>query len=309
MKYVFDYKELTTVSAKPRIVTIGNFDGVHLGHQAVLAKARKDADLLNMELAALTFEPHPADLLKPSGPQLRLVEPDRKAALLIDCGADLVLAQRFDKEFAHLTAEHFVTEVLVRSLGAKLIIIGENFRFGRGREGDVELLCQFGDKLGFEVRGEQLIRSDNADVSSSRIRQLLIKGDVAGVRRLLGRCHEVPGTVVSGRGQGIKLGFPTVNLGKIKVLVPSPGIYAAYCDIEGSTQMAAAYIGDRPTMGHGYSIEAHLLDYTGDLYDRRVVIRFVERVRDDKKFANLEALTEQMAKDVDRAREILEADK
>ncbi len=306
MKYVVDYQDLISVDTSvPRIVSIGNFDGVHVGHQAVLAHARQEATRLGMELAVLTFEPHPAELLKPEGPRLRLVEPERKADLLDTCGADLVLAQRFDEEFSRLDAESFSADVLVHALHAKLIIVGENFRFGRGRGGDVAALVRFGTELGFEVRGERLVRSDEADVSSSRIRQLLLAGDVANAHRLLGRFHEVPGTVVAGHGEGAGLGFPTINLGDVKVLVPGPGIYAAQCAVDETEIMAAAYIGDRPTMGHGFSIEAHLLDYSGDLYGRRVAVRFVERVRGDEKFESPEKLAEQVARDVDRIRQIL----
>ncbi|MCP4675722.1 MAG: bifunctional riboflavin kinase/FAD synthetase [Deltaproteobacteria bacterium] len=306
MECVYDYNELRADTARPRIVTIGNFDGVHLGHQAVLAKARRDARRHGVELAVLTFEPHPAELLKPSGPRLRLVEPERKAELLAECGADLLLAQRFDREFAELSAERFTADVLVRSLGATEVIVGENFRFGRGRVGDVDALREFGKAMDFQVRGEQLVRSRKADISSSRIRQLLQLGNPAVAGILLGRPHEIPGTVMPGRKEGRNLGFPTINLGDVRVLVPGPGIYAAFCDIEDDTVMAAAYIGDRPTMGHGFSIEAHLLDYDNDLYGQRVVLRFIERVREDMKFANLDQLKEQMSRDVDLIHEILE---
>jgi len=306
MECIYDYNELRADTARPRIVTIGNFDGVHVGHQAVLAKASRDAKRHGLELAVLTFEPHPAELLKPDGPRLRLVEPERKAELIAECGADLLLAQRFDREFAQLSAERFTAEVLVRSLGATEIIVGENFRFGRGRIGDVHALREFGRTMGFQVSGEQLVRSRKADISSSRIRQLLQLGNLAVASILLGRPHEIPGTVMPGRKEGRSLGFPTINLGDVRVLVPGPGIYAAQCVIGGDIEMAAAYIGDRPTMGHGFSIEAHLLDYDKDLYGQRVVLRFIERVRDDMKFENLDELKEQMSRDVDLIREILE---
>ena len=151
MECIYDYNELRADTARPRIVTIGNFDGVHVGHQAVLAKASRDAKRHGLELAVLTFEPHPAELLKPDGPRLRLVEPERKAELIAECGADLLLAQRFDREFAQLSAERFTAEVLVRSLGATEIIVGENFRFGRGRIGDVHALREFGRTMGFQL--------------------------------------------------------------------------------------------------------------------------------------------------------------
>ncbi len=309
MKYVFDYKELAKSPAEPRVTTIGNFDGVHVGHQAVLARAKRDADQRGMELAVLTFEPHPAELFKPDGPRLRLVDPKRKVELLASCGADVVLAQQFDEEFARLSAEQFATDVLAGALGAKHIIIGENFRFGREREGDVEALKALGEKLGFEVSGEALVKSEATDVSSSRVRKVLLEGNVAEAAQLLGRYHEVSGVVTEGRGEGEKLGFPTINLDNVKVVVPTQGIYAAYCDVDGATFQAAAYLGDRPTFGFGYSVEAHLLDCDKNLYGKRVVLRLVERIRGDMKFDSVEALTEQIAKDVGEARSLTEAGK
>jgi riboflavin kinase/FMN adenylyltransferase len=305
MRYVIDYRELDASNAKPRIVTIGNFDGVHIGHQAVLAEARKDADESGMELAVLTFEPHPAEFLKPDGLRLRLVEPERKADLLAEHGADLILAQHFDEQFASLSPKRFASDVLVRALGAKLVIIGENFRFGRRREGDLESLSFLGEDMGFEVRGRKLVHSADTLVSSSKIRELVQAGDMTGAGRLLGRCHELPGTVVSGRGQGSELGFPTINLSDIFVLSPASGIYAAYCASGGEMRPAAVYIGDRPTLGFGYSVEAHLLDHAEDLYGRRVVLHFVQRVRGDRKFGDKKSLVNQMTKDVERVRDIL----
>ena len=230
-------------------------------------------------------------------------------ALLAECGSDVVLAQRFDDNFAHLTAERFAGDVLVRALGAKMVIVGENFRFGRGREGGLKTLCKLGEDLGFAVRSKTLVQSDNVEISSTRIRKLIMDGAVADANDLLGRRHELPGKVIHGEGKGREFGFPTINLGEVAVLVPGPGIYAAYCDIDDRVEKAAVYIGDRPTMGYGYTIEAFLIDFSGDLYGRRATLRFVERVRGDKKFDSLSSLTEQIAKDVERTRGILESDR
>lgn len=305
MELAVDYKELIERSTKHRIVTIGNFDGVHLGHQAVLQHARREAESKGLELAVLTFEPHPAEFLKPEGTKLRLSEPKRKAELLSESGADLILAQRFDEQFSKLSAEDFATDVLVRALKAKKVIVGANFRFGKGRQGGVATLTRLGEKLGFEVRGKQLIRSENDEVSSSRIRQLILKGEVALSGELLGRCYEIPGTVSPGKHHGKILGFPTLNLEDIHVLLPAPGIYAARCVIGNQEKEAAVYIGNRPTMGFGFSVEAHLIDFSGNLYGQRVVLKLVARIRGDKKFPNSTALKEQMTLDVERTREIL----
>ncbi|MDJ0762564.1 MAG: riboflavin biosynthesis protein RibF [Myxococcota bacterium] len=298
MKCVFDYKALAAFPARPRIISIGNFDGVHLGHQAVLAKARQDADQMDLALAVLTFEPHPTELLSPEASRLRLATPERKVALLGQSGADLVLIQRFDSDFAHLSAQCFAADVLAKALCAKHVIVGENFRFGHGREGNVTLLRQYGQELGFEVSGEHLIRFAEADVSSSRIRKHLLDGDVTAAKQLLGRYHEMPGKVIADRGHGTAIGIPTINLANIQVVIPGPGIYAAYCDIGDKTEKAAVYIGNRPTLGFGYSVEAHLLGVSENLYDRDVVLRFVARVRGDETFDSEAQLIAQIKKDI-----------
>jgi riboflavin kinase/FMN adenylyltransferase len=307
MRLLYDYRELDRTTGPARAVTIGNFDGVHVGHRAVLEHAVEISGARGLELAVLTFEPHPAELFRAGEVKLRLVEPERKVELLSECGVDLVLAQKFDEQFAGLSAESFAGDVLVRALRARLVIVGENFRFGQGRVGDVSMLRDLGRRLDFEVRSEPLVGVAGAGVSSSRIRELLSAGEVSEAARLLGRLHEVSGTVVRGKGDaGNALGFPTVNLDDVSVLTPGKGIYAAHCDVEGQTLKCAAYIGDRPTLGHGATLEAHLMDFDGDLYDRRVRLRFVERLRGEQKFDGMDALRQQVGRDIARARQILE---
>jgi len=306
MKLYEDYRDIVTGGGTARAVTIGNFDGVHLGHRAVLAHARRSADAQGLELAVMTFEPHPAELLRPGQPNLRLVEPARKLELIEECGADLVLAQRFDESFAGIEPDRFAADVLARALNARLVIVGENFRFGRRRGGDIDTLRAHGDAHGFAVLAEHLVSAHDAGVSSSRIRQLLLEGDTARARELLGRPHEVAGDVIHGEGAGRGLGFPTVNLEQVRVLVPAPGIYAAECRTGDRAHGAAAYIGNRPTLGHGATLEAHLFDFDGDLYGQRVTLRFIERLRGDQKFAGVDALREQVGRDIERARQIVE---
>jgi riboflavin kinase/FMN adenylyltransferase len=305
MNIFSDYSEIAALPSKPCVVSIGNFDGVHLGHRSVLEAARKDADQLGLELAVLTFDPHPAELLNPSIRKFRLVEPERKAELLASCGVDIILTQRFDDTFASLSAEQFAHRVLKEALFAKLVFVGENFRFGCGREADVETLHKLGHSLGFEVRGERLIRDGIEKVSSSRIRRALLDGDVSGASRMLGRPHEIAGIVVHDKGEGRGIGFPTINLSDIHVLVPQLGIYAARCNIGDRVLDAAVNIGTRPTLDHGYAVEAHLLDFKGDLYNKRVVLSFVSKVRDECKFASVDALVKQIADDVSEIRSIL----
>jgi riboflavin kinase / FMN adenylyltransferase len=306
VKLFRDYTEAFQAKISATVVTVGNFDGVHLGHRAVLHRAHVEAESRGLELAAMTFEPHPEAFLRPTAERMRLIEPGRKVELLAEAGASMVLAQRFDETFAALDAGAFADKVLARALGARLVIVGENFRFGRGRTGDIDTLRAAGQRLGFEVSGERLVRVGDMEVSSSRLRALISGGEVALARRLLGRLHEVPGTVVRGLGQGRAMGFPTVNLGGVEVLAPGPGIYAALAEVGGEVWPAAAYAGTRPTTGGGPTLEAHLMGFEGDLYGRRVTLRFVEKLRRECAFADVEALKAQILADLALARRVLE---
>ncbi len=307
MKRVSHYQAVQCDNDVSQVVTIGNFDGVHVGHRALLAAAREQADALGLSLAVLTFEPHPVEVLKPGSEKLRLVGPKRKEELLAECGVDIALFQRFDRGFAAMEIETFAREVLAKSLQARLVYVGENFRFGRGRGGNVRALTDFGRKLGFKVIAKPLIQLDNQVVSSSRIRELLSEGRAAEAATLLGRFHEVTGTVLPDQQLGKKMGFPTINLRDVAVMFPGAGIYAAFCDVGDRAYRAAAYIGDRPTLGTGFSIEAHLLDFEGELYQREVTLRFVQHIRDDRKFNSTRELTDQITDDIARIKQILSA--
>jgi riboflavin kinase/FMN adenylyltransferase len=305
MRVARDYREIEAPACPGRVVTIGNFDGVHLGHRAVLTAARDLARGRGLELAVLTFEPNPVELLRPEAMLCRLTGPERKHELLVEAGAELVLAQRFDASFAALEPGEFAHAVLEEALEARVVIVGANFRFGRGRAGTADSLGALGAALGFEVEARELVTEDGDCVSSSRIRKLLAAGHVAPAARLLGRPHEVEGEVIRGAREGRRLGFPTANLGDLATLAPGPGIYAARWSSGGETGGAAVYLGDRPTLGHGPSVEAHLLDYDGDLYGRRLRLHFLERLRDGRRFPDREALAAQLARDVAAARAVL----
>ena len=305
MRLVHHYLELAGGADARRVVSIGNFDGVHVGHAAVLAEARREADARGCELAVLTFEPHPSDLLAGGRPKLRLADPAQKEALLAARGVDVALFQRFDAAFAALDPAAFAADVLVRAMRAACVVVGEGFRFGAARAGDFAALLELGGRLGFSVIAARLVTLDGESVSSTRIRRAILDGDVAAAHRFLGRPYEISGEVVRGRGAGSGLGFPTVNLGGVAVVLPAPGIYAARCKVAGATHGAALYVGERPTLGHGFSVEAHLLDFAGDLYGARAAIEVLERVRGEARFDGVEALRAQMARDVARIREIL----
>ncbi len=306
MKRFADFKHVKALGPHPRVVTIGNFDGVHLGHRAVISAARAQADACGLELAVLTFDPHPADLLEPHQQRMRLVTADRKAELLLECGVDLLLVQNFDGPFSELSARQFASRVLRDALGAQKVYVGENFRFGRGREAGIEELDDFGARCGFTVEGQEIIENRGDHISSSRIRALLLKGEVGTAAELLGRPHEVTGRIAHGHHKGRELGFPTANLKDIEVLCPGPGIYAARCRVAQKLYDAAAYVGNRPTLGHGFAVEAHLMDCDEDLYGQQAVLYFLERIRGELKFADEARLVAQMRTDVARARRLLE---
>ncbi len=293
--------------ASCRVVSIGNFDGVHLGHLAVIEMARDIARRESLESAICTFEPHPFEIFMPGETRLRLVSPARKYRLLSGLGIDVVLAQHFDESFAALTAGDFASRILKDALRARIVVVGADFRFGKDRRGDVALLTDLGRTFGFAVTGAPLVERSGEPVSSSRIRRLLLDGNVGTAAELLGRLHEVEGRVVEGRQMGTALGYPTVNLHTCDVLLPGDGIYAAFCELPDNRRLpAAVYVGERPTLGHGRSLEAHLLDFRGDLYGAVVRVAFAERLRGDVKFETADALRAQIEQDVAAVRRTLE---
>ncbi len=299
------------------VVTIGAYDGVHLGHRAVIDRVRKLAADRGIASVLITFDQHPARLVRPESAPLLLTDPEQKLELLEDTGIDLVLVIRFDRERSQESAEDFVREVLVGALGAKVVVVGEDFHFGHERRGNVDLLRSMGVEAGFEVEGVDLLGPDGrpadeaAQVSSTAIRRALAAGDVERAAALLGRPHEVRGVVVRGdqRG-GTELGFPTANVSvPDDVLLPADGIYAGwYRRPDGSRHPAALSLGRRPTFyatAHASLLEAHLLDFDDDLYDERARVAFVARLRDEVKFDSVDALVEQIGRDCDQTRALL----
>jgi riboflavin kinase / FMN adenylyltransferase len=298
------------------VVTIGAYDGVHLGHRAVVDRVRKLAADRGIASVLVTFDQHPARLVRPETAPLLLTDREQKLELLADTGIDLVLVIRFDEERSQESAEDFVREVLVGALGAKAIVVGEDFHFGHHRRGNVALLREMGADAGFEVEGVDLLGPDGrpadtaAQVSSTAIRTALAAGDVERASALLGRPHEVRGVVVAGDARATDLGFPTANVSvPDDVLLPADGIYAGwYLRPDGSRHDAAISLGRRPTFyetAHASLLEAHLLDFEGDLYGERARVAFVVRLRDELKFDSVEALVEQMGRDCEQARELL----
>ncbi|CAB4962853.1 unannotated protein [freshwater metagenome] len=299
------------------VVTIGVFDGVHEGHRRVLQLVRELADARGLDAVCVTFDRHPAQVVRPDSAPRLLTGLDHKLDLIAETElADIVVVIGFDEQRSHESAEDFVNEVLVERLGARLVVVGADFHFGHDRAGNVAMLDAVGADLGFEVLGLGLVAppDDPGHVaySSTRIRELLSTGDVRSSSSMLGRPHEVRGVVAHGDARGREIGFPTANvLVSEEILLPSDGIYAGILvTSDGVEHPSAISLGRRPTFyaDQGYSLlEAHLLDFEGDLYDQMVAVRFVDWIRGEAKYDSVEALIAQIQRDCDSAREILGA--
>jgi len=300
----------------PSVVTLGNFDGVHKGHRAVLSAVVEQASARGAQSVAVTFDPHPVAVLLPERAPQIITSPEQRLDLLSATGLDAVLVMEFTPEFAQWTPERFVSEVFVKALGAKLVVVGEDTRFGVRNSGDVVTLRQLGAEHGFEVLTLADV-GNGGRWSSSRVRDLVTKGDVTLVAQILGRPHRVAGEVVHGDHRGRELGYPTANLSPAaEGLVPADGVYAGLLvrptlpegDVD-HTLPAAISIGTNPTFeGTHRRVEAYVLDRTDlDLYGEKVVFEFIERLRPTEKFESVQSLIVQMADDVERCRELLSA--
>lgn len=288
-------------------VTAGNFDGVHLGHQALVAAAVARARETGGLAVVLTFDPHPARVLAPDLAPSALMTPAQKAEILAGLGVDRLAVLPFDGRVARMEPRAFVREVVSGALGARHLVVGESFRFGRGRAGDVELLRTLGESLGFTLEALPPVMERGRPVSSSRVRDELARGEVQAARRLLGRPSFLDGVVVRGDGRGRTIGVPTANLEPDNELLPARGVYAARCRVpSGLAHAAVVNIGERPTFGGGrVVVEAHLLDFEGDLYGARIRLEFHERLRGEQRFAGQEALVARILQDVAEARALL----
>ncbi len=289
------------------VLTPGNFDGVHRGHQALVNAARRRADANGWRAVGMFFDPHPAAYFAPDRAPPLLTSPLRRVELLRAYGLDEVDVRRFDATFAAQSAEDFVRQVLVQDHRVGAVVVGPDFRFGRGRAGDQELLSLLGRRLGFEVQVVPAVEVDGDVVSSTRARRLVTEGRMGEVAALLGRPHETEGEVVRGDGRGRRIGFPTANL-RLTGLAPADGVYAVAARVRGrkDTLRGVANVGTRPTFDAGRSIEVHLFDVNEDLYDEVLQVAWIERLRPEQKFASVEALLAQLARDVEAGRRIAE---
>ena len=293
--------------------TIGVFDGVHVGHQEVFRMVRVVADRLGVASAVVTFDNHPAHVVRPRSAPRLLTTLEQKLELIDAQGIDYAYVVHFDAERAGTHPDVFVEQVFVDALHAKAIVVGEDFHFGRGRSGNVDALRKIGEEWGFEVHALELIQhSDEArePVSSTKIRRALAGGDVARAALMLGRSYEVRGTVQEGDRRGQLIGFPTANIPVTKMMAwPADAVYAGWCDLpDGSRHPCAINIGRRPTFyehAEQSLLEAHLIDFDGDLYGVQVAVSFVAFLRSERKFEGIDQLAIQLKKDVDEARKLL----
>ncbi|MBS0194234.1 MAG: bifunctional riboflavin kinase/FAD synthetase [Proteobacteria bacterium] len=293
--------------ARGSVVCIGAFDGLHRGHRALVGRAVERARELDAESVALSFEPLPREYFARGSPPPRLSLPRAKVEGLWALGVDRVGLLRFDARMAALSAQGFIADVLVRALGAREVWVGPGFRFGHGRAGDMGLLVREGATHGFVAREIEPVQVDGERASSSRLRQMLAVGDLDAAARQLGQAYAIGGKVVRGRQLGRTLGFPTANLRLGRLRPPLTGIFATRVHGAGlDAWPSVSSLGTRPTVdGDEPLLEAHLFDYDGDLYGRRIEVEFVAKLRDELRFEDLHALTAQMHRDAAQAREIL----
>lgn len=288
-------------------VTIGNFDGVHKGHQALIKRTCVKATASGLTSAIVTFDPHPLRVLTERKTPPFITLTDQKLELISQFGPQVALVLAFTREMAALSPEQFVKQYLVDGLNMKELTIGYDYHMGKGRTGDHAMLTQIGDRLGFGVERLDPVALEGAIVSSTRIRDLVEAGDVWDARPLLGRFYQVSGEVVHGMKRGGKLlGFPTANLKLVDELFPKPGVYAVWVEVDGQAHEGVANIGKNPTFGNdALSVEAHILDYDKDIYGRDIRVHFVQRIRDERKFNGIDELKERIRRDVGIGRQIL----
>lgn len=289
-------------------VTIGKFDGIHLGHQQLIAETIESSEEHSIVPTVITFERHPFSLLDPEAEPPALIGSHQKQFLLQEAGIELVLNLPFDEKLASLSAKEFIYQVLVESLHAKVVVVGQGFRFGSNQNGDVELLQELGRELGFIVRVIPHIQVDGEVVSTSRIRNLLLEGNVAMAAKLLGRLHSTTGLIEHGLKIGREIGFPTANMSRdSEGFLPKDAVYAGWLYADGERYMTALSVGINETFtAVPRLLEAHVLDVTElDLYDKLITVEYVEFIRDAAKFNGVEDLVAEINRDLDKIRAIL----
>lgn len=288
------------------VLALGNFDGVHLGHQAILKKAVERAGVIGGLSVVFTFDPHPVKVLAPEK-YLPLITPtEKKIKLIEEMGISAAICAEFNLEFSNLHPRSFVKEILVGKVGVKEVVVGFNYSFGKGRGGGIDFLKEMGEEYGFKLHVVEPVRIGGTVVSSSKVREAIWNGDVRLASMLLGRPYGMDGRVVAGMKRGKRLGFPTANIETKGELFPKSGVYAAVIMLKGKEYKAVANVGKHPTFPEDpFSVEAHIFDFDSEIYGTEVGLLFIERIRDDMAFLTPEALSEQIRHDTLKAREIL----
>ena len=292
------------------VITIGNFDGVHIGHQALFHEVIEKADAIGGTSIAMTFEPHPLRVMKQNNHPPLITLYEQKSELIERTGIDVLICVPFTLEFAALSAEQFIKDLLVKRIGMKAIVVGQDYSFGKNRQGDLNLLKTYGPVFGFEVIVAGWIKSARAiadRISSTRIRELVMEGRMEQAEKMLGRNYQIRGKVVTGRDRGGKLlGIPTANINLHDELCPKTGIYAVTVECEGQHLLGVANIGYSPTFeDHEFTVEVHILDFNMNIYDKKIRVNFIKRIRDEIKFSSIDGLIDQIKLDIAAAREIL----
>jgi len=295
---------------KNAVIAIGNFDGVHIGHQALFHEVIEKADAISGTSIVMTFEPHPMRVLKQNGHPPLITLYEQKLELIESSGIDVLICVPFSREFANISARAFVEDILLTRIGMKAIVVGKDYTFGKNREGNLDLLKTYAENHGFEIIASDWIQTLNGQpgrISSTRARKLIIAGDVSEAKKLLGRNYQIRGVVKAGRNRGGRLlGFPTANINLHDELCPKTGIYAVTAEYKNKTYKGVANIGYGPTFDDNeFAVEVHLLDFNENIYAQKIRVNFVQRIRDEIKFSNISELSDQIKKDVVKAREIL----
>lgn len=301
--YAIDWNAMPAGDCRRGAVSIGNFDGVHRGHAALIAELRRKAESLGGPAVALTFDPHPIELLRPDVAPPRLTTTEDRSRLLLGLGADHVLVLRATHELLSLRAQEFFAEMVQKRLQARALVEGANFGFGRRREGDVATLAELCEPAGIGLTVVPPVLIDGIEVSSSRVRAALTTARVREAASLLGRPYRLHGLVGTGQRRGQKLGFPTANLEQMRTLIPADGVYAVRVPHQGTAWPGAANVGPNPTFGeNARKLEVHVIGFRGDLYGRSLAVDFIERLRETRPFKDITELVEQLRRDIDQAR-------
>ncbi len=288
------------------VLTLGNFDGVHLGHQKIFNAVKEEARKIDGEAIIFTFDPHPLQVLAPQRCP-PFITPFKKKLMLVEMlGIDVIIVAIFDLGIANITPEAFVKQILVDKIGPKKILVGYNYYFGKDRKGNVDMLIRLGRQFDFEVKVIEALKVNDTSVSSSKIRELIQDGQMGQAAQLLGRNYRLMGKVIWASGRGKDLGFPTANLEILNGLYPKTGVYAVEVITGNKTYLGVADVGYNPTFGKNpLSVEVHILDFSRDIYGEEIQLVFYERIRDEKAFKSPDSLIRQMRNDVDVARKIL----